>query len=189
MLPVMAGPACMYARVHGMRARVHSMRARVHSMCAYMCACIVCTASYAYMYLQVLPVMAIVFGIPRDKLRLREAFIAMYDAQLQRDLSMHKDGTLLACTVALNSPSDGECASVPHHRGETSPVTSYTFTGGGTNFAAPTKLFTWGDRAWAQVRLAWFGMAWLDLTWLGLAWLGLAWHGLAWHGLAWLDLA
>ena len=50
--------------------------------------------------------MAGAFGISLERLSMREAFVAMYDTQLQRELSMHKDGTLLACTVALNSVGD-----------------------------------------------------------------------------------
>eukprot|EP00325_Prymnesiales_sp_UTEX-LB-985_P006569 CAMPEP_0174700384 /NCGR_PEP_ID=MMETSP1094-20130205/5348_1 /TAXON_ID=156173 /ORGANISM="Chrysochromulina brevifilum, Strain UTEX LB 985" /LENGTH=476 /DNA_ID=CAMNT_0015897853 /DNA_START=52 /DNA_END=1482 /DNA_ORIENTATION=+ len=75
--------------------------------------------------------MAGAFGISLERLSMREAFVAMYDTQLQRELSMHKDGTLLACTVALNSVGDD-------------------FEGGGTVFAAPLKVHRWEMREWEQ---------------------------------------
>jgi hypothetical protein len=79
---------------------------------------------------EVLPAMARVFGIARERLALREGFVAMYGTGgcMQRALGMHKDGTLLACTLLLNPESD--------------------FDGGGTTYAAPVRLREWSEADW-----------------------------------------
>ena len=79
---------------------------------------------------EALPALASAYGLPRCRLALREAFIALYDADGsgQRALEMHRDGTLLACTLLLNSPRD--------------------FEGGGTCFATPQPLHDWAANDW-----------------------------------------
>ena len=88
-----------------------------------------CSAAWVRTALEeeVLPAMACVFGIGRERLALREGFVAMYGTGgcMQRALGMHKDGTLLACTLLLNPKSD--------------------FDGGGTTYAAPVRLREWSQ--------------------------------------------
>ena len=89
---------------------------------------------------ELLPALGAAYGILPSRLALREAFVVLYDhEEAQRSLALHKDGTLLACTVLLNEDAD--------------------FDGGGTCFGAPTPLLTWSSQArsragWAEVTAA-----------------------------------
>ena len=87
---------------------------------------------------ELLPAVGAVYGLSPERLSLREGFVVLYDhSDAQRELGLHKDGTLLACTVLLNSRGD--------------------FDGGGTCFGAPTPLLTWS--AAAREAPGWAGTA------------------------------
>ena len=88
---------------------------------------------------ELLPAAAAAFRIPLASLRVRESFVARYDAGgkggEQADLAMHKDGTLLAFTITLSDAAG--------------------YDGGGTQFAAPTPLLSWdaderAQKGWAE---------------------------------------
>lgn len=72
---------------------------------------------------RVLPALSTLYGIPLERLALRESFVVRYEASGQPALALHKDSTLLSCNVLLCEPVG--------------------FDGGGTCFAEPVGAAEW----------------------------------------------